>query len=197
MAKLSREQIRQLLTDAGFKKNGVDTEIMVSIAFAESGGETTAHNNKPPDDSYGLWQINMLGKMGPSRRKQFGITDNKQLFDPRINARAAKKIYDSQGLNAWTTYTRGTYMKYADGVSPEEGGHTNPVAGAKDLVDGLDPTNGISGAINAFSETMFKGVSNIAGILIAIVCVILGVVILLRSALPIGKVAKVAKGLAK
>jgi len=193
MARLSREEIRKLLTDAGFKKNGVDTEIMVSIAFAESGGDPNAHNNKPPDDSYGLWQINMLGSMGPKRRKLFGITDNRQLFNPSINAMAAKKIYDSQGLNAWTTYTRGTYMKYADGVSPEEGGHTNPIDGLKEL----DPTEGVSGAINAFGDTVFKGVSNIAGILIAITCVILGVVILLRNALPVGKVAKVAKGLAK
>jgi hypothetical protein len=197
MAGYSREQLRKLLTDAGFKKNGVDTEIMVSIAYAESGGNPNAHNNKPPDDSYGLWQINMRGKLGPDRRKRFGITDNRQLFDPATNARAAYIIYKDQGLNAWTTYTRGTYMKYADGTSPEEGGHANPVDGAKDAISDLNPTNGISNAINAFGETVFKGVSNIAGILIAIVCVVLGVVLLMRNALPIGKVAKVAKGLAK
>lgn len=189
MAKLSRDEIRKLLTDAGFKQNGVDTEIMVGIAFAESGGETTAHNAKPPDDSYGLWQINMLGKMGPSRRKQFGITTNQQLFDPRINAKAAKMIYDSQGLKAWTTYTRGTYLKYMDGTSPEEGGSSNPV-------ESLDPTNGISGAVNAFGDTMFKGISNIAGILVAITLIVLGAVFLLRNSIPITKVAKVAKGVA-
>lgn len=194
MAKLTRDQVRKLLTDAGFKKNGVDTEIMVSIAFAESGGETTAHNNKPPDDSYGLWQINMLGKLGPARRKQFGISSNQQLFDPVINARAAKKIYDSQGLNAWTTYTRGTYMKYADGTSPEEGGASNPIDGAKNQLEELNPTAGISAAVNAFGDTVFKGFSNITGILVAITLIVLGAVFLLRNVIPITKVAKVAKG---
>src|SRR3954465_3981494 len=100
MAKLTREQIRKLLTDAGFKKNGVDTETMVSIAYAESGGNPAAHNDNPKtgDESYGLWQINMIGKLGPARRKAFGITDNKQLFDPATNAKAAHIIYQSQGL---------------------------------------------------------------------------------------------------
>lgn len=188
MAKLTRDQVRKLLTDAGFKKNGVDTETMVSIAFAESGGDPNAHNNKPPDDSYGLWQINMLGKLGAPRRKLFGITDNKQLFDPATNAKAAKKIYDSQGLNAWTTYTRGTYLKYSDGTSPEEGGSSNPIPDVKD---------DITGAVNAFGDTLFKTGTNIAGILIAITLVVLGAVFLLRNVLPVGKVAKLAKAVSK
>jgi len=187
---LTREQIRQLLVNAGFKKNGIDTEIMVGIAFAESGGNPNAHNNKPPDDSYGLWQINMLGKLGPDRRKRFGITSNTQLFDPAINAKAAKIIYDSSGLNAWTTYTRGTYLKYMDGNQPEEGGHANPVDGAKDQIGDAVGISGISGAINAFGDNVFKVGSNLAGILVAIVLVILGAIFLLRNVIPAGKVAK-------
>lgn len=187
---LTRDQIRQLLTNAGFKKNGVDTEIMVSIAFAESGGNPNAHNNKPPDDSYGLWQINMLGKLGPERRKRFGITSNTQLFDPATNARAAKIIYDSQGLNAWTTYTRGTYLKYGDGTSPEEGGHTNPVDGLKEQASDALGVSGISSAINAVGDNFFKVGSNLIGILVAIVLIVLGAVFLLRNVVPTGKIAK-------
>lgn len=121
----------------------------------------------------------------------------RRLFDPVINARAAKKIYDSQGLNAWTTYTRGTYMKYADGTSPEEGGASNPIEGAKNQLEDLNSNAGISSAVNAFGDTVFKGFSNIAGILVAITLVVLGAVFLLRNTLPVGRLAKIAKGVSK
>jgi hypothetical protein len=87
-------------------------QIMAAIAMAESGGNPGAHNPVPPDNSYGLWQINMLGAMGPARRREFGITSNEALYNPAINARAAAKILKSQGLAAWSTYTNGAYKKY-------------------------------------------------------------------------------------
>ena len=34
----------------------------------------------------------MLGGMGPSRRAQFGLSSNEQLFNPNVNARAAFKL---------------------------------------------------------------------------------------------------------
>lgn len=87
--------------------------IAVAVAIAESGGNTRAHNPVPPDNSYGLWQINMLGNMGPERRKTFGITSNDQLYDPNVNAKAMS-ILSNGGKNwkPWTTYTRGTYRAY-------------------------------------------------------------------------------------
>lgn len=86
--------------------------LMSAIAMAESGGNPRAHNAIPPDNSYGLWQINMLGSLGPARRKQYGISSNSQLFDPATNARAAAMILKGQGLKAWSTYTSGAYKKY-------------------------------------------------------------------------------------
>lgn len=61
-----------------------------AVGWVESKGDATAHNTNAAtgDDSYGYWQINMLGAMGPERRKQFGISSNDQLFDPQTNARA-------------------------------------------------------------------------------------------------------------
>lgn len=93
--------------------NPTNTAIAVAIALAESGGNTRAHNAVPPDNSYGLWQINMLGSMGPERRKQFGLTSNDQLYDPNVNAKAMSAISNG-GTNwkPWTTYTRGTYRAY-------------------------------------------------------------------------------------
>jgi|GEM_PF-1970252 len=85
----------------------------VAIGLGESGGNPRAHNPNPPDDSYGLWQINMLGSMGPARRRQFGISSNSQLYDPVINARAMFAI-SSGGSNwrPWTVYTSGRYRAH-------------------------------------------------------------------------------------
>lgn len=93
--------------------NNSQTAIAVAIALAESGGNTTAHNAVPPDDSYGLWQINMLGSMGPSRRQQFGLTSNEELYSPSVNAKAMFSISNGgQNWRPWTTYTRGTYLRF-------------------------------------------------------------------------------------
>lgn len=111
MAKLTQAQVAEVARQAGMS----DPVTMSAIAMAESGGRTNAHNPIPPDNSYGLWQINMIGSMGPSRRRQYGISSNSQLFDAATNARAAKMILDSQGLKAWTTYTSGAYKKFMPG----------------------------------------------------------------------------------
>jgi hypothetical protein len=108
------------LTDAqiaGYAKNagvtGDNLALAVAIALAESGGNPAAHNPVPPDNSYGLWQINMIGNLGPTRRKEFGISTNDALFDPAVNARAMFKVSGGgQNWRPWTTYTSGKYRVY-------------------------------------------------------------------------------------
>ena len=80
--------------------------------MAESGGQPRAYNPRGADKSYGLWQINMLGGMGPERRAQFGLSSNDELFDPKTNAKAAYQIYKQQGINAWGAYTNGSYKQF-------------------------------------------------------------------------------------
>lgn len=93
--------------------NDSQTAIAVAIALAESGGNTTAHNMVPPDNSYGLWQINMLGSLGPSRRQQFGLLSNDELYSPTVNAKAMFSISNGgQNWRDWTSYTRGTYLVF-------------------------------------------------------------------------------------
>jgi len=101
-----------LARSAGFR--GQDAAIMAAIAMAESSGRSSAHNQNPRtgDNSYGLWQINMLGGMGPARRRQFGIGSNDALFDPAVNANAARQVYGSQGFGAWSVYRSGAYKDY-------------------------------------------------------------------------------------
>jgi hypothetical protein len=184
MANLTKEQLETLAKNAGF--TGEDIKIAAAVALAESGGNPSAHNAKPPDDSYGLWQINMLGAMGPDRRKRFGITDNKQLFDPATNAKAAKIIFDQQGWQrGWTTYSRGTYKKF---LTDDPSGETSAPPAT---------SNPITGAVNALSDSLFKAASNIVGILVALVFLVLGVVLLGRNMIPTKKLLNVAKKAAK
>ncbi len=101
-----------LARSAGFTGN--NAAIMAAIAMAESGGRSSAHNNnaRTGDNSYGLWQINMLGGMGPERRRAFGIGSNEALFDPAVNANAARQVFQSQGFGAWSVYRSGAYKQY-------------------------------------------------------------------------------------
>lgn len=114
--RLTGPQIKQFALAAGFPPDVA--RIMAAIALGESSGNTRAHNPnaKTGDNSYGLWQINMLGNMGPARRASFGIKSNEELFDPMTNARAAKKIYDSQGYRAWSVYKKDAHKQYLDDV---------------------------------------------------------------------------------
>lgn len=113
MAKLSPAQIAEYAHDAGFR--GQDLTVAVAVAMAESSGDTRAHNPVPPDDSYGLWQINMIGSLGPARRDQFDLDSNRELFDPEENAKAAWAISGHGGsFRPWTTYTSGAYERFLD-----------------------------------------------------------------------------------
>ncbi len=187
MPKLTREQIASHARAAGF--TGDDVNIAVAVAMAESGGDTHAHNPVPPDDSYGLWQINMLGSMGPERRKRYGLAKNEDLYDPAVNARVARGIWNGSGWKAWTTYTRGTYKRFLS--ADTEGSSGGSVSTAD---SGTDSGTGIAGAANALSQTVNRGLANVSGILMAIALIVSGIVILMREPLAKAMVAKKAVG---
>lgn len=148
MARLKAADIAGYAHGAGFR--GSDRVTAVAVALAESGGDTQAHNSTPPDDSYGLWQINMLGDMGPDRRRRLGIDANSALFDPIVNAQAAKMIHAGSGWKAWTTYTSGAYSQYR--MEAEQGVNaylSNLVGQVNDLADaanmGINPLGEVVG----------------------------------------------------
>lgn len=109
---VDQAQLASYLRQAGFKEDLIPT--MIGIGTAESSLNPKAFNPNvnTGDQSYGLFQINMLGAMGPERRELFGIKTNEELFDPLQNAKAAKAIYDQQGLGAWSVYKSGAYKPY-------------------------------------------------------------------------------------
>lgn len=112
MTVLSPLEIAAYARRAGFADDQLAT--MTAIALAESSGNAAAHNNNAAtgDNSRGLWQINMLGGLGPERRQRFGLQSDDQLFDPGTNAVVAKGIADSQGLNAWSVHRSGAYQRF-------------------------------------------------------------------------------------
>lgn len=201
MGTLSRTEIASLASGAGWVGN--DVNIAVAVALAESSGNPHDHNSKPPDDSYGLWQINMLGSMGPARRKQFNLKSNSDLFDPATNARVAHGIWAEHGWQPWTTYTHGIYKQFMNGSDASTASDT-VTATPPDTSGNNGGLFGIGSAINSFSSTVTKGFASFGAILVVVALLALGFIILLRnqvsSVVPggnIAKVAKVAKGIAK
>lgn len=110
MSQLNPQQIASLLQQQGVAKEKIPT--MTAIALAESSGRTQAFNPRGLDKSYGLFQVNMYGGLGPARMKQFGLKSEKDLFDPETNVKAAKQILGSQGLGAWSVYKSGKYKEF-------------------------------------------------------------------------------------
>ena len=96
--------------------------LMTAIALAESSGSPYAHNRNKftGDDSYGLFQINMIGDIGVERRQLLGLNNNDDLFNPRKNFEAAKFIFDQQGLSAWGAYRNGSYRDFFASLMADE-----------------------------------------------------------------------------
>jgi Lysozyme like domain len=105
--KLTDVQIAQYAVTAGLATY-ISIATAVAVAIAESQGNVQAHNpgNGTTDieDSYGLWQINILA------HRQYTGT---QMYDPSQNA-AAMVAISSNGVNwgAWGTFTSGAYQQY-------------------------------------------------------------------------------------
>jgi hypothetical protein len=87
---------------------------MAAVALGESAGQPWRQNNNRStgDNSYGLWQINMIDELGPERARALGLKDYNQLKDPNTNARAMKYILDRQGLNAWSVHRNRLHLQY-------------------------------------------------------------------------------------
>lgn len=149
---LSGNEVAKILFNAGFR--GDDLVKALAISHRESGGwNTNAFNpNKDTKDlSYGLFQLNMLGDLGPWRRKFFGIGSNEELFNPITNAQAAFKLYQlrkKEGKDPfydWGGYknmssTYSTDLKNAHSVAKhsgylsKEGDPTMPARGGGGMV---------------------------------------------------------------
>lgn len=171
-ASVSANNIAWLAREFIDRTNLRTQQIMVAIALAESGGNYKAHNPRPPDDSYGLWQINMYGSLAAARRVQFGIKKNSDLFNPYANARAANAILATQGFGAWSTYTDGKYQKYMDTAWEAINNPRKPTLNPAVIVDLGDAADKVDEELG----DELGGILNPADLLGAIVNQILGFV---------------------
>ena len=101
--RLSDDQMRQVLSQAGFSGQGLENAMQISRR--ESGYRPMALNDNvgTGDNSYGLFQINMLGNMGKARQKQYGLSSYNDLYDPLTNAKVAYNI--SKGGTNWSPWS--------------------------------------------------------------------------------------------
>jgi len=99
---LEPEELKELLYSVGFR--GESLKQAWAIAMKESTGRPKAHNKNPAtgDNSYGLFQINMIGSLGPARLEKFNLESNKDLFDPVRNAEIA--YFMSNGGKNWSAW---------------------------------------------------------------------------------------------
>jgi hypothetical protein len=109
--KLTDTQLRNVLTNAGFRGYALNTAF--AVARAESSGRPYAYNGRGADRSYGILQINMKGFIGKARKEHFGLSSYDDLFQPEINAKSAYEISNGgKNWKSWGAYTNGSYRKY-------------------------------------------------------------------------------------
>jgi hypothetical protein len=99
---LSDKDLKELLRLVGFK--GQSLKEAWAIAKKESSGRPFAFNgnSRTGDSSYGIFQINMIGMLGPDRRKKYDLDHNADLFNPVVNAEIA--FHMSQGGENWSSW---------------------------------------------------------------------------------------------
>jgi hypothetical protein len=99
---LTDKELLILLETVGFK--GPALKKAWAIAKTESNGRPLAYNGNrnTGDNSYGIFQINMLGDLGIARKEKFDLRSNILLFDPVINAEIT--YYMTKGGTNWSAW---------------------------------------------------------------------------------------------
>ena len=88
------------LVEKYFPAESVNTALRVMEK--ESGGNPISHNDNPAtgDDSYGLFQINLYGRLAESRPSP------EELLDPEKNIQFAAQVFQSSGWHPWKNTMR-------------------------------------------------------------------------------------------
>ena len=117
---LTPHELVELLAAVGFQGNALKTAW--AVVMRESRGRPVAHNKNANtgDNSYGLFQINMIGDLGVNRLAKFqdkiGIAKTADLLDPVANAKAA--YYMTNGGKDWGSWGLGPNAYDGDAVEP-------------------------------------------------------------------------------
>lgn len=117
---LTQHELVELLAAVGFEGKALKTAW--SVVMRESRGRPIAHNKNANtgDNSYGLFQINMIGSLGIDRLAKFqdkiGIAKTSDLLDPVANAKAA--YYMTAGGKDWGSWGLGANAYDGDAIEP-------------------------------------------------------------------------------
>jgi hypothetical protein len=126
----SDEDLARLLMAVGFEDKAV--KVAWAVVKKESNGRPLAFNGNRAtgDNSYGIFQINMIGDLGQVRRDKYDLTKNADLFDPVVNAEIALAM-TKQGED-WSSWKVGSgyngrdqkaflswYSRFPEGVLPK------------------------------------------------------------------------------
>jgi len=86
---LTDVELKELLQLVGF--SGKSLKLAWAVAKRESNGHPLSHNvnSATGDNSYGLFQINMIGSLGEERLAKFNLKAKSDLLDPVTNAQVA------------------------------------------------------------------------------------------------------------
>lgn len=101
------EELAKMLSTVGFE--GRALKVAWAVVKKESNGRPLAFNGnvKTGDNSYGIFQINMIGGLGVARRDKYELNSNKELFDPVVNAQIAY-LMTNEGSN-WSSWGVGKF----------------------------------------------------------------------------------------
>jgi hypothetical protein len=116
---LNETQCKELLSAIGFE--GKALKMAWTVAQKESNCRPMAINNnsKTGDNSYGIFQINMIGELGEVRLEKFNLNSKKDLLDPVVNAKIAFHMSDKgSDWSSWT-YLNGERFKALWSEYPE------------------------------------------------------------------------------
>lgn len=100
--RLTKTQLVEVLHAVGFE--GKALREAWAIVMKESHGDPLSHNGnrETGDNSYGLFQVNMIGSLGEDRRDKFSLDYNAELLDPVVNAQVAYHM--SNGGEDWSAW---------------------------------------------------------------------------------------------
>ena len=101
------EELAKMLSTIGFE--GRALKVAWAVVKKESNGRPLAFNGnvKTGDNSYGIFQINMIGGLGVARRDKYDLNSNKDLFDTVVNDKIAY-LMSNEGSN-WSSWGVGKF----------------------------------------------------------------------------------------
>lgn len=108
-------ELVEVLSIAGFE--GQALKKAWAVSKTESNGRPLAHNGnrKTGDNSYGIFQVNMIDNLGVERRDQYGLTSNSNLYNPILNAEIVYSMTkQGKDWSSWPSYGTVRYKEFTE-----------------------------------------------------------------------------------